>query len=54
MFIFTGSIARSAKRRYLSYTEVNFEHLRPAGATRFTDWGEICSSVPNFTPSVQR
>jgi len=35
--IFTGSIARSAKRRYLSYSETDFEVFRPAGAKRCTD-----------------
>jgi len=29
-----GSIARSATRRYLIYSEANFEVFRPAGATR--------------------
>ena len=37
----TGSIARSAKRRYLIYSEADFEVFRPAGATRYTDRGEI-------------
>ena len=35
--LFTGSIARSATRRYLVYSEANFEVFRPAGATRCTD-----------------
>ena len=51
--IVTGSIARSATRRYLNYSEADFEVFRPAGVTRCTDEGEIChgvSSVPNFTP----
>jgi len=39
--IFTGSIARSAKRRYLSYPEADFEVFHLAGATRCTDGGEI-------------
>ena len=39
--IFTGSIARSATRRYLVYSEADFEVFRPVGATRCTDWGEI-------------
>jgi len=55
-----SSIARSATRRYLSYSEADFEVFRPAGATRWTDGGEIGmeegpsvpSSMPNFTPSV--
>jgi len=39
----TVSIARSAKRRYLSYSEseANFEVFRPAEATLCTDGGEI-------------
>jgi len=39
MFIVTGSIAHSAKRRYISYSEGDFEVSRPAGATRGTDGG---------------
>jgi len=39
--VITGSIARSATRRYLIYSEADFEVFRPAGATRCTDWGEI-------------
>jgi len=46
-----------ASRRYLIYSEADFEVFRPAGATRCTDGGEIWheggsvpSSVPNFTP----
>jgi len=38
--IFTGSIARCAKRRYLS-SKADFKVFRPAGATRCTDGGEI-------------
>ena len=37
----TGSIARRASRRYLIYSEADFEVFRPAGATRCTDGGEI-------------
>ena len=53
--LFTGSIARSASRRYLIYSEADFEVFRPAGATRCTDEGEIWhggghSSMTNFTP----
>jgi len=36
-----GSIARSASRRYLIYSEADFEVFRPAVATRCTDGGEI-------------
>ena len=39
--VITGSIARSAKRRYLIYLEAHFEVFRPTGATRCTDGGEI-------------
>jgi len=38
---YTGSIARSASRRYLVYPEADFEVFRPARATRCTDGGEI-------------
>jgi len=40
IIFFAGSIARSTKRRYLSYSEADFEDFRPSGATRCTDWGE--------------
>ena len=39
--LFTGSIACSATRRYLIYSEANFEVFRPAGATRCTDGGGV-------------
>jgi len=39
--IVTGSIARSTTRRYLIYSEADFEVFRLAGATRCTDGGEI-------------
>jgi len=35
--VFTCSIARSEKCRYLSYSEADFEVFRPAGATGCTD-----------------
>ena len=35
--IVTGSIVRSAKRRYLSNSEADFDVFRPAGGTRCTD-----------------
>ena len=52
--IFTGSIASSAKRRYLNYSDADFEVFRLAGSTGCTDGGEILkfgteASVPNFT-----
>jgi len=63
--VITGSIARSAKHRYVSYSYADFEGFRPAGATRCTDGREIWhgevdlrsgpkihSSMPNFTPIV--
>ena len=40
-WVFTGSIARSATQRYLSYSEADFEVFRPAGATCCTDGGAI-------------
>jgi len=43
--IVTGSIARSAKRRYLSNSEADFEVFRPAGATRCTNGNEIVNWV---------
>jgi len=43
--IVTGSIARSAKRRYLSNSDADFEVFRPAGETRCTDGGEIVNSL---------
>jgi len=50
----TGGIARSASRRYLIYSDADFEVFRPTGATRCTDGGKIWrgvpSSMPNFTP----
>jgi len=61
MFFITGSIAHSAKRWYLSYSEADFEFYRPAGATCCTDgvkFGveegnfllpKVPSSTPNFT-----
>jgi len=43
----TGSIARSAKRRYLSYSEADFEVFRPPMAVKF---GMEKGTLPNFTP----
>jgi len=45
-FFSTGNIARSATRRYLSYSEADFEVFRPAGATRCTDGDEIWHEGP--------
>jgi len=36
-FFVTGSIARSAKCRYLSYSAGNFEVIRPASLTRYAN-----------------
>jgi len=46
----TGSIARSATHRYLSYSEADFEVFRPAGATHCTDGGEIWHGGGTFGP----
>ena len=44
--IVTGSIALSARRRYLSDSQTDFEVFRPAGATRCTDArGEVKLSI---------
>ena len=50
--VITGSIARSATRLYLIYSEADFEVFRPAGATRCTDGDEIWrgGGNPNFIP----
>jgi len=37
----TGSIAGNATRRYLSYSDADFQVFRHAGATRCTSGGEI-------------
>jgi len=39
--LFTGSIPRSASRRYLVYSEADFEVFHPSGTTRCTNVGEI-------------
>jgi len=39
--VITGSIARSASRRYLIYSEADLEVFRPTGVTHCTDGGEI-------------
>ena len=39
--VVTGSIARSATHRYLSYSEADLEVFCPGGATRCTDGDEI-------------
>ena len=52
VIVFTGGMARSASRRYLVYSEADFEVFRPPGATRCTDAGEIWhgGSPPPFRP----
>ena len=61
--VITGSIARSATRLYLIYSEADFEVFRPAGATRCTDGDEVGRGGgdprsppprPTSSPSVQR
>jgi len=42
----TGSIAHSATHQYLSYSAADFEVFCPAGATRYTDRGEIWHRGP--------
>ena len=51
----TGSIERSAKRRWISYLEADFEVFRPTEATGCIDWGEIWRGGvdPRFTPPRQ-
>ena len=49
--IITGSIASSAKRGYLSYSEADFEVFRSAGATRCTDGGQIWHRGPRVPSS---
>jgi len=45
--LITGSIARSAKHRYLVYSEADFEVFCPTGATGCTDGGEIWRGGPS-------
>ena len=47
---FTGSIACSATRRYLSYPEHDFEVFRPAGRTRCTDWVKFGTEEGTLRP----
>jgi len=50
--VVTGSIAQSTSRRYLIYSEADFEVFRPIGATRCTDEVKFgMQEVPNFTPT---
>jgi len=43
---FTGSIARSAKRRYISYSKGNFELFRPIGCTDGVKFGTEAGAFP--------
>jgi len=56
---FLPAALHAAQAADLVYSEDDFEVFCPAGTTRCTDageiWhGEVPSSMPNFTPSVQR
>ena len=51
--IFTGSIASSASRRYLVYSEADFEGFRPAGATSCTDGVKFGTEEGTSPPSCQ-
>jgi len=53
-YIFTGSVARSAMRRYLIYSEADFEVLRPAWATRCTDGGPVHMTIREIIPGRQQ
>jgi len=46
----TGSIARSASRRHLVYSEADFEVFGPTEATRCTDGGEIWHGGGDLRP----
>jgi len=50
--IVTSSIARSAKRRYLSYSEADFEVVRLAGATRCTDGVKLGTEEWTFDKGI--
>jgi len=53
--LYTGSLARSAKRWYISYSEVDCGVFRPEGTTLCTKGSEMLHGrVPHFTKSVQR
>ena len=52
LLVFTGSIARSASRRYLTYSEADFEVFLPARAKRCTDGGEIWHGGPSVPSSM--
>jgi len=54
--IITGSIPRSATRRYLIYSEADFDGFRSARATRCTDGVKFGTEAPCriSLPSLQR
>jgi len=54
--IVTGSIMRSAKRRYLSNSEADFEVFRTAGETRSTDGVKLsidCKKIATGNGNLQ-
>jgi len=52
--VITGSIACSRKRRYISYSETDFEGFCPTGATRCSNGDEIWHGVDRrFTSPCQ-
>ena len=51
--IVTDSVARSAKRQYLSNSEAGFQVFCPAGATRCTDGGEIVNWLQKMKPEME-
>ena len=51
--IVTGSIARSAKRRYLSNSDADFEVFRPAGETRCTDGVKLSTHCTKLQPEME-
>jgi len=53
LLFFTGSIAQSATRWYLIYSEADYEVFRPAGVTRCTDWGEIWHGGGDRSPLLR-
>jgi len=50
--VFTGSIARSARRRYLIYSEADFDVFCPAGATRCTPIGAMVRVQETYKHSL--
>jgi len=51
--IVTDSIARSAKRRYFSNSEADFEVFRPAGATRCTNGVKLSIDCRKLQPEME-